>query len=127
MSDTVSKNEISEAVNAVLDCVQNNLAGQPKHAREVYQLILGSLKTSNERLWFGTSLRLGQIYLIDKSFELLDELVLELKKACKKADAQSENLLDVDVYDVSKGNHLLEVFALEIQMCIETREQRRIK
>ena len=88
----------------------------------MYQLILGSLKKSNERLWFGTSLRLGQIYLGDKSFELLDELVLDLKKACQKPNTQNDNLYDVDIYDVSKGNHLLEVFALEIQMCIDTRE-----
>lgn len=37
------------------------------------------------------------------------------------------NLLDVDVYDVSKGNQLLEVFAMEIQMCIDTKEQLRMK
>lgn len=30
-------------------------------------------------------------------------------------------------FDMSKGNLLLEVFALEIQMCIETKEQRRMK
>lgn len=28
---------------------------------------------------------------------------------------------------MSKGNILLDVFALEIQMCIETKEQRRMK
>ena len=28
---------------------------------------------------------------------------------------------------MSKGNHLLEVFALEIQACIETKETRRMK
>ena len=80
----------------------------------MYQLILGSLKKSNERLWLSTILRLGQIYLADKSFGLLNELVMELKRACMTADAQSEDLLDVDAFDVSKGNYLLEVFALEI-------------
>ena len=80
----------------------------------MYQLILGSLKKSNERLWFSTSLRLGQIYLADKSFGLLNELVMELKRACMTADAQSEDLLYVDAFDVSKGNYLLEEFALEI-------------
>ena len=72
------------------------------------------MKKSNERLWFSTSLRLGQIYLVDKSFGLLNELVMELKRTCMTADAQSEDLLDVDAFDVSKGNYLLEVFALEI-------------
>ena len=32
-----------------------------------------------------------------------------------------------EVYDVSKGSMLLEVFAFEIQMCIELKEQRRMK
>ena len=50
-----------------------------------------------------------------------------LKTACKKADAMNDDLLDVDVYDMSKGNHLLEVFALEIQMCIKTKQTRRMK
>lgn len=33
MSDKVSKNEITEAVNAVLDCVQSHLGGQPVYAK----------------------------------------------------------------------------------------------
>ena len=40
----VSKNDISEAVNAVLDCVQSNLADKPEYQRDMYQLILGSLR-----------------------------------------------------------------------------------
>ena len=52
---------------------------------------------------------------------------MDLKKTCRKADAENDSLLDVDVYDVSKGKELLEVFAMEIQMCIDTREQLRMK
>ena len=70
----------------------------------MYELILESLKKSNERLWFGTSLRLGQIYLQDKNYKLLDQLIMDLKKTCRKANAENDSLLDVDVYDVSKGN-----------------------
>ena len=44
MSDNVSKNEITEAVNTVLDCVQTHLASQPAYAKSIYELILGSLK-----------------------------------------------------------------------------------
>lgn len=32
-----------------------------------------------------------------------------------------------DSFDIKKGNLLLEVFALEIQMCIERKETRRMK
>jgi COP9 signalosome complex subunit 2 len=96
----------------------------------MYQLILGSLKSSNERLWFATSLRLGKIYLDEKNFEPLNELLFELKHACRTPEAQASGITDFtdfNQYDVSKGNLLLEAFALEIQMCIETREQRRMK
>jgi len=63
MSAQEAKAEVEEAVNSILDCVQNRLSDKPEIAKEMYQLILGSLKSSNERLWFGTSLRLGHIYL----------------------------------------------------------------
>lgn len=96
----------------------------------MYQLILGSLKTTNERLWFATSLRLGKIYLDEKNFEPLNDLLVELKHACRTPEAQSiggSDFNDFNQYDVSKSNLLLEAFSLEIQMCIETREQRRMK
>jgi COP9 signalosome complex subunit 2 len=93
----------------------------------MYQLILGSLKQSNERLWFATSLRLGKIYLDERNFEPLNELLTELKMACRTGDSIDVDLNDVNQFDMSKGNMLLEAFSLEIQMCIETREQRRMK
>lgn len=126
-SQRVSKNDISEAVNAVLDCVQANLSAKPDYARQMYQLILGSLRQSNERLWFATSLRLGKIYLDERNFAPLNDLLTELKMACRSVDSPSADLNDVNSFDMSKGNMLLEVFSLEIQMCIETREQRRMK
>ena len=42
-------------------------------------LILGSLKASNERLWFAASLRLGKIQLDDKDFDALESVIVELK------------------------------------------------
>jgi len=45
----------------------------------MYELILGNLKTTNERLWFAASLRLGKIYLDDKSFTTLENIIEELK------------------------------------------------
>lgn len=71
----------------------------------MYELILGNLKTSNERLWFSTSLRLGKIYLDEKNFDNLERVIEELKSQCRDAP---------NSYDVTKGNLLLEVFALEI-------------
>ena len=53
----------------------------------MYQLILSELKQSNERLWFATCLRLGKIYLDDRSFESLEHVIREMKQACKRVDA----------------------------------------
>lgn len=82
-SSKVSKNDMMEAVNAVLDCVQTNLSRKTDYATKMYQLILGNLKHSNERLWFTTSLRLGKTYLDEKNFTSLNEMLLELKMACR--------------------------------------------
>ena len=76
----------------------------------MYQLILGNLKSNNERLWFATSLRLGKIYLDEKSFEKLDQTLTELKVACRDPN----DAMTPDSFDIKKGNLLLEVFALEI-------------
>lgn len=83
----------------------------------MYQLILGNLKSNNERLWFSTSLRLGKIYFDEKSFEKLDQIINELKLACRDPN----DGMNPDAFDSKKSNLLLEVFALEIQMCIETK------
>ena len=76
----------------------------------MYQLILGNLKSNNERLWFSTSLRLGKIYLDERSFEKLDSILEELKAACR----DPSDAMNPDAFDMKKGNLLLEVFALEI-------------
>ena len=127
MSATEAKAEVEAAVNAILDAVQTQLSAKPEYAKQMYEMILGNLKSSNERLWFGTTLRLGQTYLEEKNIEILDGLILQMKNACKNPNAASDDLMQVDSYDMSKGNYLLEIFALEIQMCIETKEQRRSK
>ena len=56
----------------------------------------------------------------EKNFESLERIIVELKDQCR--DPTNEN-----AFDFTKGNLLLEVFALEIQMCIERKEQRRMK
>lgn len=68
-SSSESKADVEQAINEILDCISNNLSDKPEKAASMYQLILGNLKTSNERLWFNTSLRLGKIYLDAKNLD----------------------------------------------------------
>jgi hypothetical protein len=70
-------------------------------------MTLEILKSSNERLWFNICLRLGKIYLDTGDYDHLDTMLAELKENCKLST-------DSNTYDSSKGNLLLEVFALEI-------------
>lgn len=126
MSSKVSKNDTTEAIDTVLDAVEQHLSEKPTQAKDMYQLILGSLKQTNERLWFATSLRLGKLYLDAKNFEQLNSLIYELKLECRISSDKTD-LTDQATYDMTKGNLLLQAFALEIQMCIETKEHLRMK
>ena len=118
MVSKVTREDLSEAVNAVLDSVANNLGAHPDYQREIYKMTLDVLRSNNERLWFTICLRLGKIYQDLKNFELLDSLLSELKESCRTSS---------NTYDNSKANLLLEVFALEIQMCSMTKNNARMK
>jgi len=73
---------------------------------------------SNQRLWFSTSVKLAKLHLEMGDEQKLQRLVRALHKTCQKPDGTD---------DVSKGSHLLEVYALEIQMCALTKNSLRMK
>ena len=62
--NTVARNDVNDAVNQILDSLTD--IPDANAQSEMYVIILESLKASNERLWFNTSLRLGRIYLEQK-------------------------------------------------------------
>ena len=126
-SSQESKAEVEQAINEILDMVNVTLVSVPDYATKMFELILGNLKTSNERLWFNTSLRLGQVMLGNNDFKNLDAMLIDLKKACRKSGTTSENWLEIDIYDKSKSNILLELFAQEIQMYIALKDTRMMK
>ena len=108
MVNKVGREEISEAVNAILDAVATYLGEKPEVQSEMYKMTLDVLKTNNERLWFNICTRLAKIYQQFNNFELLDQLLTELKSSCK--------IPGTNTYDQSKANSLLEVLSLEIQL-----------
>lgn len=75
MSNVVSKNDLSEAIQNVQDMIQSKLTQNPIESKAMYELILSNLKTSNERLWFATCCRLAKIYLDDKNYGQMDQLL----------------------------------------------------
>lgn len=57
-------------------------------------------------------------------------MLFDLKKACLTPEAAASADCDfsrTEFFNMQKGSMLLEVFAFEIQMCIDLKEQRRMK
>ena len=59
--DKVSKNDVSEGINNILDAVAKYLEGKVQVQQEMYQMILSVLRKSDPQLWFAISLKLNNI------------------------------------------------------------------
>jgi len=115
--DQVTRNDASEAINAVLDSASS--ASDLSKLETIYELTLDALKaTANQRLWFSTSVKLAKLHLELGDVQKLQRLVRALHKTCQQPDGTD---------DVSKGSQLLEVYALEIQMCTLNKNSLRMK
>lgn len=86
---------------------------------EFYSKTLESFQsTNNERLWLKTNIKLAKLWLEQKDYPRLTEKLRELHKACQREDGTD---------DPAKGTYSLEVYALEILMYAETRNNKRLK
>lgn len=85
----------------------------------MYEITLDLLKSANnERLWVSTNLKLARVYLESKKFGEVENILSMLKLSCKNTDGED---------DIKKGNILLEVYCLEIQLCSLTLNHIRMK
>lgn len=105
----------------MLDFIEK--AAEDKEAYECmekfYSLTLDSFQsTNNERLWLKTNIKLARLWLDRKEYLPLTNKLRELHKACQREDGSD---------DPSKGTYSLEVYALEILMYAETRNNKRLK
>ena len=86
---------------------------------EFYSHTLDSFQsTNNERLWLKTNIKLARLYLDQKDYQQLTKKLRELHRACQHADGRD---------DSSKGTYQMEVYALEIQMYADRRDNKRLK
>ena len=105
----------------MLDYIEKGAQDQSayKCMEDFYSQTLTSFQSSNnERLWLKTNIKLARLWLDRKQYEQLTKKVRELHKACQREDGTD---------DPSKGTYALEVYALEIQMYAETRNNKRLK
>ena len=105
----------------MLDFIEKNADSEDasEYLERFYSCTLDSFQsTNNERLWLKTNIKLARLWLDRKQYSTLAKKVRELHKACQRDDGTD---------DPSKGTHSLEVYALEIQMYADTKNNKRLK
>jgi COP9 signalosome complex subunit 2 len=90
-----------------------------KCMEQFYSRTLDSFQsTNNERLWLKTNIKLARLWLDRQQYPQLVRKVRELHRACQLEDGSD---------DPSKGTYSLEVYALEIQMYVDQKNNKRLK
>ncbi|KAI6247599.1 COP9 signalosome complex subunit 2 [Erysiphe necator] len=121
VKSAVTRNYSEKSINNILDFIEKG-SDYPDAARcmeNFYSLTLKSFQSSNnERLWLKTNIKLAKLYLDRKDYVALTKKLRELHKACEKDDGTD---------DPSKGTHSLEIYALEIQMYAELKNNNQLK
>uniref|UniRef100_A0A7S3E3Q0 PCI domain-containing protein n=1 Tax=Chloropicon laureae TaxID=464258 RepID=A0A7S3E3Q0_9CHLO len=137
---SVTRNDAEKKINSLLDFVSTSTAnaaastaasgsgseGQPSKGggelallQRFYDVTLQALQDAkNERLWFKTNLKLCGLYFQTKDFLQLTRTLKELHRSCKRDDGTD---------DVKKGTQLLEIYAIEIQMYTEQKNNKKLK
>jgi COP9 signalosome complex subunit 2 len=121
VKSAVTRNYSEKSINNMLDYIEKGSDDQRayKCMEDFYSLTLNSFQsTNNERLWLKTNVKLAKLWLDKKDYAQLSKKVRELHRACQKEDGTD---------DPAKGTYSLEVYALEIQMYAETRNNKRLK
>ncbi|KAK8202067.1 hypothetical protein M8818_005593 [Zalaria obscura] len=121
VKSAVTRNYSEKSINNMLDFIEKNAEDEAANRcmEKFYSKTLDSFQsTNNERLWLKTNTKLAKLWLEQKDYRRLTDKVRELHKACQLEDGSD---------DPSKGTYLLEVYALEILMYAETRNNKRLK
>mmetsp|Transcript_12339 Transcript_12339/g.40338 ORF Transcript_12339/g.40338 Transcript_12339/m.40338 type:complete len:450 (+) Transcript_12339:88-1437(+) len=114
---TVTRNECGDSVNAVLDAISAENSSTDLLAQISKVTTEALLAAKNDRLWFSSNVKVGKLYLQRKDFEKVKTIVESLRQAC--TDGRDD--------DASRGTALLEVYALEIQLCAAVGDGDRLK
>ena len=121
VKSAVTRNYSEKSINNMLDFIEKDSEDARAYQcmEEFYSLTLNAFQnTNNERLWLKTNLKLARLWLERKEYGLLSKKMRELHRACQREDGSD---------DPSKGTYLLELYALEIQMYAETKNNKRLK
>ncbi|KAI1080104.1 PCI-domain-containing protein [Whalleya microplaca] len=117
----VTRNYSEKSINNMLDYIEKESGNEAAQRcmEQFYSLTLNCFQnTNNERLWLKTNIKLAKLLLDRKEYLSVTKKLRELQKACQREDGTD---------DPSKGTYSLEIYALEIQMYAETRNNKQLK
>ncbi|CAF3555548.1 unnamed protein product [Fusarium graminearum] len=121
VKSAVTRNYSEKSINNMLDYIEKGADGPEavKCMEQFYSLTLQSFQsTNNERLWLKTNIKLAKLLLDRKEYTAVSKKLRELHKTCQREDGSD---------DPSKGTYSLEIYALEIQMFAETKNNKQLK
>ncbi|BGP31061.1 hypothetical protein JCM10296v2_002825 [Rhodotorula toruloides] len=117
----VTRNVAEKAINRVLDYVSVEEGIGLDKMQEFYEVTMKALEEQkNERLSTKTNLKLAKLWLDRHEYARLNKILRELHAQC----APTGDGADVDS---SKGTTQLEVYALEIQMYGEMKNNKKLR
>ncbi|KAI1324937.1 putative COP9 signalosome subunit 2 [Xylariaceae sp. FL0255] len=121
VKSAVTRNYSEKSINNMLDYIEKESEDEAgkRCMEQFYSLTLTCFQsTNNERLWLKTNIKLAKLLLDRKEYLSVSKKLRELQKACQREDGTD---------DPSKGTYSLEIYALEIQMYAETRNNKQLK
>ncbi|KAI1002974.1 COP9 signalosome complex subunit 2 [Podosphaera aphanis] len=121
VKNSVTRNYSEKSINNILDFIEkeSNYHDAVKCIEDFYSQTLQSFQsTNNERLWLKTNIKLAKLFLDRKDYAAVTKKIKDLHNACKREDGTE---------DPSKGTYSLEIYALEIQMFAELRNNKQLK
>ncbi|KXS18650.1 MGC97656 protein-like protein [Gonapodya prolifera JEL478] len=114
---TITKNYAEKSINNTLDFVSGS--ADMDFLENFYSTTLQALEEAkNDRLWTKTNLKLAKLWLDRQEYNRLNRILRQLHQSVAN-DKGSD--------DQRKGTLLLEIFAIEIQMHTETRNNKKLK
>eukprot|EP00920_Eleutheroschizon_duboscqi_P041887 GHVT01100548.1.p1 GENE.GHVT01100548.1~~GHVT01100548.1.p1 ORF type:complete len:355 (+),score=17.00 GHVT01100548.1:993-2057(+) len=114
-----TRNEVSDAIHLILDSL-SAFEGDLSILDKVYDMTLKALKTNNNQLlWFSTSIKLATVHISRGNSTKAHQLIQDLRRECQNQNG------DDNVQQFA--SELLEIYALEIQLCTLTNNSMRMK
>ncbi|KAK6138275.1 hypothetical protein DH2020_027966 [Rehmannia glutinosa] len=117
IKSAVTRNYSEKCINNIMDFISGSASQNFSLLQEFYQTTLKALEEAkNERLWFKTNLKLCKIW-----FDIGEYGRMNFEGASQILSKED------GTDDQKKGTQLLEVYAIEIQMYTETKNNKKLK